>query len=42
MYANFVPAENRRAVPDTDGRVEVSDFGRVRRRTIDDMGLVRR
>jgi hypothetical protein len=32
MYHQFVPGptENWRAVPDTDGRVEVSDRGRVR------------
>jgi hypothetical protein len=37
MSHQFVsaPIENWRAVPDTDGRYEVSDLGRVRRRTAD-------
>jgi hypothetical protein len=35
MYGTFIPAvvEHWRTVPATDGRVEVSDRGRVRRRT---------
>jgi hypothetical protein len=33
MYLHFIPADNWRTVPGTNGRYEVSDLGRVRRRT---------
>jgi hypothetical protein len=42
MYGYFVPAltENWLTVPDTDGRYEDSDLGRVRRRTEDGTTLI--